>query len=513
MYDISANKGNTSLYGINKGEAQVFDNSRVEDAILSKQRQGLADKKAKDAEQKGLMTSIGKLGKGAIRPADLDYFAGGQKAIYDKVKKYYAEAKGGDLSIDQQVEIENDIVDLQTKATVSAERSKWNTDRAKTYNASQGKFRKDSLDAIYKDQFDKSSAGNWNTPMGDLKEDINLMQDARTNLKPLIDAAMSEGTIEVPLANGGSHKIVLDATSDVDIRDANGRVVKAGIETFLRENLKNEAIFDKASHEVNQLDPEEAIKKYGADAEGNPDAANYYIQTMTPLLRQNKSQNITNMPKSDKQTDAEDFVSDINTPESYKIMSQGTGGKWFDATVEVAQSAQLAKPISIPLTITTTTRDMNGNTLPDDKGVYKTTGSELRVVPVYKKGVKSQGGEVELGGGAIPKERMKDALSKGVVEYKTMFYGSAKLPDGSEKEISIMKPADEIRGALGKSVKTLDQLNEYAKQLNDGVKNPAKKSEVKPSGKTVVKKGYNKNTNQTQLIYSDGSKEIVNGKQ
>ena len=30
--------------------------------------------------------------------------------------------------------------------------------------------------------------------------------------------------------------------------------------------------------------------------------------------------------------------------------------------------------------------------------------------------------------------------------------------------------------------------------------------------KTVVKKGYNSKTNQTQLIYSDGSKEIVNGK-
>ena len=31
--------------------------------------------------------------------------------------------------------------------------------------------------------------------------------------------------------------------------------------------------------------------------------------------------------------------------------------------------------------------------------------------------------------------------------------------------------------------------------------------------KTVVKKGYNSKTNQTQLIYSDGTKEIVNGKQ
>lgn len=35
----------------------------------------------------------------------------------------------------------------------------------------------------------------------------------------------------------------------------------------------------------------------------------------------------------------------------------------------------------------------------------------------------------------------------------------------------------------------------------------------KATGKTVVKKGYNAKTNQTQLIYSDGTKEIVDGRQ
>lgn len=38
-------------------------------------------------------------------------------------------------------------------------------------------------------------------------------------------------------------------------------------------------------------------------------------------------------------------------------------------------------------------------------------------------------------------------------------------------------------------------------------------SEDEPSGKTVAKRGYNSATNQTQLIYSDGTKEIVDGKQ
>ena len=43
-----------------------------------------------------------------------------------------------------------------------------------------------------------------------------------------------------------------------------------------------------------------------------------------------------------------------------------------------------------------------------------------------------------------------------------------------------------------------------------GVHQPSQPA--KQSGKVVVKKGYNAKTNQTQLIYSDGSKEIVDGK-
>ena len=37
--------------------------------------------------------------------------------------------------------------------------------------------------------------------------------------------------------------------------------------------------------------------------------------------------------------------------------------------------------------------------------------------------------------------------------------------------------------------------------------------QTSPTGKTVVRKGYNPTTNQTQLIYNDGTKQIVDGKQ
>ncbi len=183
MYKVNPNDAMTEMYDIGKADAQVFDNRQLQDRLYKKADQGLADKKAKDAEQKGLMTSIGKLGKGAIRPSDLGYFSDGQKAIYDKVKKYYAEAKGGDLSIDQQVEIESDIVDLQTKAGVSAQLSAENTANANKYNANPGKYRKSSLDATIDNQFNPKNGGNFGS-RGGLEEYIDLDEFVNSKLAP-----------------------------------------------------------------------------------------------------------------------------------------------------------------------------------------------------------------------------------------------------------------------------------------------------------------------------------------
>ena len=183
MYQINPSSAMTELYGINKGAAQVFDNKNVEAAILSKQKEGIADKKAKAAEEKSILVDIGKLGKGAIRPSDLGYFSDGQKNIYDKVKKYYTDAKGGELSVDQQVEIESDIVKLQTEANVSAQLSSKNTANAKLASANPGKFRKSSVDAVVANQFDKKFAGNFDDP-GDLQGYVDLNQFVNEKLAP-----------------------------------------------------------------------------------------------------------------------------------------------------------------------------------------------------------------------------------------------------------------------------------------------------------------------------------------
>jgi len=62
---------------------------------------------------------------------------------------------------------------------------------------------------------------------------------------------------------------------------------------------------------------------------------------------------------------------------------------------------------------------------------------------------------------------------------------------------------------LKSNSKTYKKPNPNYNPIN---KNKPAKTTQQKQNKTVVKRGYNSKTNQTQLIYSDGSKEIVNGK-
>lgn len=187
------------------------------------------------------------------------------------------------------------------------------------------------------------------------------------------------------------------------------------------------------------------------------------------------------------------------TPSSYKIMTPSAQGASLEGTVEAVQSGRLAKNLTKNLTMTTDVRDISGNTLPLQKGVYPVSGSDIKVVPVYKKGFNVKGSKTSVEGNVIPSERLDDALKNGAVEYKTLFYGSMKVPDiyeedskeldnsgnpihhkgeqktflnseGKEtplyKDISVTVPASNLKGGLGKSEETINQMNDYAAQKN-----------------------------------------------
>ena len=74
---------------------------------------------------------------------------------------------------------------------------------------------------------------------------------------------------------------------------------------------------------------------------------------------------------------------------------------------------------------------------------------------------------------------------------------------GSEDNVDAI-----VKDAIDKQALALRTKLEKEK----GTKSDTKKPEEKKGEKTIVKKGYNSKTNQTQFIYSDGTKEIVDGK-
>jgi hypothetical protein len=75
---------------------------------------------------------------------------------------------------------------------------------------------------------------------------------------------------------------------------------------------------------------------------------------------------------------------------------------------------------------------------------------------------------------------------------------------------------DQLSQAAEKHAKVLANRMPPGQKVDPKVIAPLLYGEYKPTkavGKQVIKKGYNAAQDKTQLIYSDGTKEIVNGRQ
>lgn len=468
-------------FGVNKGEAQVldqkpaFENMRFErelqarkDIAQEKAKQGVEqEKKTADAKR---YSDIAGLKSIAILPADRDIFAAKQKAVSDYVYQNARALHEGDPKAN--MEFQNLYADLSSSAERSKNFREGLEAKIKEIDTNgESSFYPEDVQNI-KNLYNTPNDGSYNIGGALLNKRFNTQQYIQSTLRPIVE----------DIANKGSHDYV-DPQSGVKTTYTKDNLTpQESDKIFASSMLKNPLVFKEESH--NLANDPEAKKQFGTDV-------NAYIKDKY------YNQFVVNRDKTSIDEGRNDYggndsieTASVDKPQSYVIKSPSTGGGTKDATIDVAQSATLSKPISIDLTMTTSVRDLNGNALPKNKGVFKVSGSDLKVVPVYKTGTMSEknteGKTIDMGGNIIPSERLADAKSKGVIEYKPMFYGTAKVPEVDEngtqkwkvdangnetplfKEISITKPANELKGALGKSVKTLDQMNAYAEQLNKG---------------------------------------------
>lgn len=185
MYKVQPSDAMNEMYGINRADAQVFDNRQLQDRLYKKQDQDVSERKAKEEKLSGLMSDVSKIGKGEIRPADIDYFSGEQKALYDDVKKAFSESRGGALPIEKQVDFESRIADIQRKALISGSRHKQNMSEYQKAVLHPNKYtRADEVARIQADSFDKANAGKFNEPLTTLTENFDYGQYVNDKLAP-----------------------------------------------------------------------------------------------------------------------------------------------------------------------------------------------------------------------------------------------------------------------------------------------------------------------------------------
>jgi len=125
---------------------------------------------------------------------------------------------------------------------------------------------------------------------------------------------------------------------------------------------------------------------------------------------------------------------------------------------------------------------------------------------------------------ASEKTQALDARFKltGLKQMVKMFAGLSKAIDSDAERRAFeatqldLKNDDNVNRQIIRdklnAAKALLTKTQNAKRNFDKYGDFTDSPESTESGKTVVKKGYNASTNQTQLIYSDGSKEVVEGK-
>ena len=129
MYEVGSGKANTGLYNVGKGGAQVFDTSIVERAIVRKEDKVAAKKVAKaktDAATRKRATDL--MGKkiGQVHPADVDAFKQRSLDYGNAVREAF---KGGDISIEKEVELNQMYATLQQNSLAS--KARFDTEKAK----------------------------------------------------------------------------------------------------------------------------------------------------------------------------------------------------------------------------------------------------------------------------------------------------------------------------------------------------------------------------------------------
>jgi len=515
MYDINAGNARPEMAEVGKGSNQLADYRPVEraieaDAAMQERKAIKKDEEAK-ARQKELMDKLAQMQGKAIMSHDTTGIAEQQQDLKDTVMKNIdAINKGGAGAVEAELAVNQKIATLNQNINSSVAKRQSVEALAKDMQANPNRYtkksRKNVEDFIINGGMVKNPDGTWAVnpydetqlaePSTDLQAELKATRDALRETSPKIKKGYT-----LPDGTGTYVESETYNTSLEDVKDDKGNIIQPGVHSTLRQMYAdNERVRNKA-HELFEDESDDVKKQYTDPTTGEVDAAKYFAEKFASQVGHTETSRTSRTPqgKGEGETGADAID---NTPSTYKMTTPNTAGISVDATATSIANGRLGKNISKNLTLTTDIRDINGNILPFAKGVYPTSGSDVKVVPVYKKGAKGVSGD--LSGSIIPDGRIDNAIKAGVIEYQPIFMGKMTVPDideetgeqktyintsGAEvpltKEISITAPARLLKGGLGKSEKTFDELNRIAEEKNATIKGAPQTTAPKAAGKAI----------------------------
>ena len=478
MYDINAGNARPEMAEVGKGSNQLADYKPVERAIEAdaamQERKAAAKKKADEARQEQVYNALSSIDAKAVKPNDVTYFSDKIQSLYNDAAKKMNLA--GEITPQDRNALEASIAQIKAEAAASGNTKSFvQGELTRAYAAPPGTYRDEDIKKLEDRIASPEHVKNWDT--GDLRLNVNknLQEDINKTILPAREKLAVEGSVEFPTASGSIIKI--------DKKDLSPEI---------EQNLYN----DWVSNNYEQLSYDLRKKQARGDKEaisyGN-DVNQYADKVYKPQFSLHEEKRGYQRPLQGEGEGSGETGADAidNTPSTYKMTTPSTTGAPVDATATSIANGRLGKNISKNLTLTTDIRDINGNSLPFAKGVYPTSGSDVKVMAVYKKGAKGVSGD--LSGSIIPDGRIDNAIKAGVIEYQPIFMGKMTVPDIDEttgkqktyintigvkipltKEISITAPARLLKGGLGKSEKTFDELNRIAEEKNATIKGAPK---------------------------------------
>lgn len=537
MYDINQNTSRTDLYEVGKGNDQLFNPETAMQGIefnaKAKERKAAENQAVKDKRQQALEAEIAKMQGKAIMPFDMGDIYNQQKDLSDYTVQNIDAIRNNDPKA--MMAVNQKLAQLQQNVAISEKLRNDSESFAKEVLAHPDDFTPGTQerlnDFILNGKGTKFFNGN-NIGKPSIASHVDL-----DNLRKGVDQITEDSTTEIPIGNGATKTVQVKVTDPEKKR----ALIEQNYDSSNRVKNLAESEFESA--------PDEIKSKFKTPKD-------YYIHTREGLIGINKTENKTSAGwKSEKGSGNSEEDTFSTEPATFNITTPGTDNegndKSFDATATSIATGRLAKPLLKDLTLFTDVRDINGNKVIPQKGVSKVEGSDLVVVPIYNEGSMSNNKlHRNMGGNIVPQEKIDNAVSEGAVTYKPMLTANIQVPDIYEKDepildsegkqsidengkplihkkgeqkvftneqgkvtpltktVSIVTPAKNLTGGVGKSQKLLDQLQEAADNKNEEIKKlkttSSKEQNTLIEQETKIKTGTSKSGKE---IYSeDGGK-------